>query len=261
MSKSKGVRLPPNTPSTFRDVIKTTSQILNEQFAASYIVTHKGVRGAAREKNLVREFLSTHFPPQFGYATGEVASADGKRSRQQDIIIYHATRAPVLYRQDEIQVVPSEAALAVVEVKTHLTSHELKKSAKQLASVKGLARNAYLGQHLNVESSDKQGILGYVFAYDSADLASLAKTLAGMPEHHRSAIDGVFVLNKGSLHYSNSRGFALGGGKPTIDTSDLPLMRLYLLLWNHLIRAWTPPIRLAAYFRTIVPPEDASRSS
>jgi hypothetical protein len=239
-------------------ILSSTADVLRAEFKRSAdALDHKGLRGTAREVNLLRGFLGTYFPPQFCYATGEVIAADGSRSGQQDIIIYHGTRTPVLYQTESIALVPVEGVLATIEVKTRLDGQELAKACEQVASCKRLKRIAYEDQHLTVEvkgGRPPSPILGLVFAYDSISLDELHTQLRARPENDGAELDGAFVLDKGNL-----LPFALGSEQPQpwrargtelrMDSTS-PLLRLYTLLWQALMKAWTPPIRVNDYFKT-----------
>ncbi len=244
----------------FRAVLGNTSKILQARFDESRVLLHRGLKGSAREIALIMEFLKRCLPPQFACATGEVASSDGKRSSQQDVIIYHASRCPLLYRNEDIEVVPAEGVLAVIEVKSKLDRQELTKAVGQVATAKRLKRTAFLDQHLNVERTDGQGdgILGFIFSYESVSLSSIRNALGDVRKKPHHEVDGVFVLGRGSIVHADSQGAVQGRafrGSTLVEEHDEPLVRFYLFLWSHLIRAWTPPIRLNDYFGDYSPPQ------
>jgi hypothetical protein len=238
-------------------ILASTALVLEAEFLKSAdALEHRGLRGTAREIPLVRDFFSKLFPSQFSYACGEVISSDGSRSGQQDVIIYHGTRTPVLFQSESIALVPVEGVLGVVEVKSMLDGRELESAIEQVSTVKRLRRTAYHEQHLNVEFKKDRPpseILGYVFAYRSIDLAELARRIKEKTEADSPAIDGVFVLDKGIIiHTSPESGKPLPAwSQGTIlraDTKSSPLLTMYTLLWSALMRAWTPPIRVSDYF-------------
>lgn len=240
----------PNLSEVFRH---SARRLVEEYEITRVALEHRGLKGTAREEAL-SQFLTAHLPAQFQSATGEIISTTG-RSKQVDLIIAHATRTPTLYRSGNIQVVPIEAVLAAVEVKTTLDEGELSKALSNIQSVKALKKTAFFGSEdplhsLNKDLPKSQPIPGYIFAYDSISLAcvlqALAKAQSRVPRERW--IDGVFVLKKGHLMPLPS-----GSGYVLKTDAEASLLSFYLTLWERLILSRTPPIRLDAYFPDLSP--------
>lgn len=254
-------RQPRKRASLFRDVFEATAKVLDARWAEAEALDHRGLRGHVRERALVLEFLSRVLPPQFRCVSGEVADSHGGRSRQQDIVVFHASRCPPLYTSEAVQVVPVEAVLAVVEVKTELRLSQLDEVVAGARSVKRLKATAYERQHLTVRRRKPRGggdpsgrIAAYVVAWKGPTLDSLRRTLTACERRHGGPwMDGVFVLDRGSLipAAGTSRrrlDGQLSSSRLVADDSAARLLRFYLSLWQVLVRAWTEPIRLGDYF-------------
>lgn len=242
-------RVKANRAIDFSDVFHHSAKRLIEEYEITRIaLAHRGLKGTAREDALA-EFLGAHLPSQFQCTTGEIIST-AARSKQIDLIVTHATRMPTLYRSGNIQVVPIEAVLAAVEVKTRLDESELLKAIANVQSVKTLTKEAFYEKedplyNLNKGLSIAREVPGLIFAYDSISMKRIAQILKDSQKHVRRErwVDGVFVLQKGCMALvSSSSAYALR------TDSASTLLSFYLTLWNHLILSRTPPIRLDAYF-------------
>lgn len=89
------------------------------QQAKVYITKHNPTTGALAEA-VLREFLQEHLPRGVSVEEGFIISPDGWLSKQCDIIIYDSHRFAPFYRAGQLVVVPTEAVLAVIEVKTSI---------------------------------------------------------------------------------------------------------------------------------------------
>lgn len=236
-----------------QDVFRHSSKRLLEEYEITRIaLSHRGLKGTVREEALSK-FLCTRFPPQFQCTTGEIISTTAK-SRQVDLIISHATRTPTLYRSGNIQVVPIEGVLAAVEVKTTLNEGELSKALTNIQSVKRLSKSAFYQEEDPLHSVKKnlpkpRAIPGFIFAYESISLNRIAAALKRLQQRvdQKFWIDGVFVLKEGYVIPLKDSDYAVEAD------AQSALLSFYLTLWNQLILAWTPPIRLDAYFPQFTP--------
>lgn len=82
-----------------------------------------GDRGDVRENRLAR-FLKDQLPSRFSVVSGEVIDAAGNQSGQTDILIFDGANTRPLVTSGDVAIVPAEAVLATVEVKTKLTRVE-----------------------------------------------------------------------------------------------------------------------------------------
>ncbi|MDF7663955.1 hypothetical protein PT282_04660 [Bifidobacterium sp. ESL0763] len=109
--------------------------------------SHNGSAGTGLE-NIVKAFLSKLLPQKIGIVSGEAIDSNGHRSRQLDLILYDKNQMPVfMYTEfSDMALVPVEAILGVIEVKTTLTVDELKTCCTNCQSIKKLSRVAYRPQ-------------------------------------------------------------------------------------------------------------------
>lgn len=125
---------------------------------------HLSLRGRAREiflRDLLRPFLN----PNLNTCTGVVVDSEGRQSNQIDIIIYDKSLLPPILLTAEEGIIPCESTLATIEIKSKLTSIELKQSVINARSVKALHPQFY---EPNPTTETKSSILCCVFAYKSA---------------------------------------------------------------------------------------------
>lgn len=103
-------------------------------------VNHPGEGGSARE-HVVRRFLESIVPSDFGVDTGFVIDARGGVSRQIDVVIFRKAHCPVL-DVGGVRYFMVESVAAVIECKASIQSKERLVSAlDNLASVKDLDRS------------------------------------------------------------------------------------------------------------------------
>lgn len=106
------------------------------------IANHGDIKGFGREA-LVNEFLQTHLPDSIEYLTGEIIDELDQRSGQVDIILQSKLfpKVPLL---GNTQLVFSDAVMAVIEVKSNLTTQHLNATLSQFRKIKGLKRQSII---------------------------------------------------------------------------------------------------------------------
>lgn len=129
-----------STPSSGARLLESFVEQTEARLKAAILIGHGGEVGRAREQAL-RDLLRSFLPPSLGVTTGFVIDAHGGQSRQQDIIVhfadYHAR-----FDLGGIPLVPVEAVIAVLEVKSSAASSSvLRDCYDNLASVKRLDRS------------------------------------------------------------------------------------------------------------------------
>lgn len=132
------------------------NRILRDAFAADIkraidtakavqAVEHLGVRGRIREI-LAGELIRPLFPATVEIITGVVAdhagSAAANQSGQEDILVYSTDAMPGGLRVAETGLLPVEACLAVIEVKSVMTAAEVRQSIEHARRISSL-RSAY----------------------------------------------------------------------------------------------------------------------
>lgn len=101
---------------------------------------HPGEYGALRE-SLVRELLSNFLPESYGISHGFIISPNGIVSNQCDIIVYYKPFTPVIRTPEHQRFFPVESVVAVVEVKSNITSGILREALTKLVKVKQMRAN------------------------------------------------------------------------------------------------------------------------
>lgn len=148
---------------------------------------HSGMRGELYEA-LLRDFLRDYLPQRFYIGTGQVMGSNpslnseglySRLSKQIDIVIFDALNHPILLPKYEL--FPIEGTLAVIEVKSKLTTQELVgdggaleniESAKRLLSkeadtVLQTPRIVEIEGQNAVDVRSMPSPLGVVFAFES----------------------------------------------------------------------------------------------
>lgn len=162
---------------------------------------HALTKGEEVEKILI-EFLKTHLPKRFDIASGFILDKNGQISTQQDIIVYDALNA-LLYSVDSNNcIIPNDNVALSVEVKSRLTSKEVKETANKVEIIKGLYKTL---DNVNVSRPNNRLIsyttLSFIFAFSSTmsmeKIASVLKEECVERVSEGKHIDGIFVLDKG----------------------------------------------------------------
>ncbi|MGV7223565.1 MAG: DUF6602 domain-containing protein [Nitrospinales bacterium] len=94
---------------------------------------HSVMVGTAREF-IIKRVLKTILPPVVHFGSGKVFDANGKKSRQIDIIIYDS-RFPVFEIESGIGIYPIEGVIATIEVKSTITNKSLHEALENSMSL------------------------------------------------------------------------------------------------------------------------------
>lgn len=98
---------------------------------------HAVLKGRLREL-LVTELIEPLLPNGVRAITGILIDSKGNQSNQLDIIIYSSDILPPIIQSNEQSIIPVDAALQVIEVKSQLNATEIRDSIKKGESVKTL---------------------------------------------------------------------------------------------------------------------------
>ena len=225
-------------------------------------LTHPGLRGAAFEESF-RSFLRSYLPKALDISTGILVDADGRHSRQLDVIISDAAKTPIFYSVGDTRVIPIECAYMVIEVKAMLNAGALTTIRENMESVRQLTKRAYVADkgdvvsstHLYGRSWDIWPVNYFVFAYDSTDLVGLSLVLRQQQESFKqlepARIDTVCVLDKGVIcnRLADGKFDALPEPGSTVfacQTTDA-LLLFYSLISRYSNQAWLPHFRFTDY--------------
>lgn len=195
----------------FQHTLHAAEDSLWSSFQESRLYAQRGDIGDAREDALAY-FLRQRLPQRFAVASGEVVDTIGTQSGQTDILIYdQSATAPLTQGRNVI--LPAEALLATVEIKSILSKDEIEKSVKGINMLHAMRPwdapfGLVNGTKGSVTDSELPRILTTIFAYESnlgehdwavKELARVraACTDVSMPV---TCLDRVAVLNRGLIN-------------------------------------------------------------
>lgn len=213
------------------------------QFSADFLKTdgfrHALTKGEEREAP-VQRFLRENLPSGFGIERGEAVDPLGAHSPQLDAMLFDRLRNIPVHAGGST-LLPAEALLASVEVKTELTKSELVSSFRAASKLRSLRpfKRPLIGTDRGAESKgDSCRYFHVVFAYktDLVQSSWLEREHARVVEAaadvgcSTEAIDRVYVAERGLIHPGSNRGID-ETGRP-----GLGLMNLYMHLLNFVLR-------------------------
>ena len=109
---------------------------LASRFLKSKRLKHAVTKGEEREVP-IQEFFAEHLPSTFSGARGEVVDSRDEHSPQLDLMIYDSIRNFAFYSGNSA-LLPAEALLVSVEVKSLLTRDEIRRSILAAQRLKAL---------------------------------------------------------------------------------------------------------------------------
>lgn len=216
--------------------------------------SHPGTMGDASEFNWLK-LLRDYLPNRYSVDKAFVVDSRGKRSEQQDLVVYDQQYTPFILKKDGMIFVPAESVYTVLEVKQTLNKAHLDYAAEKAASVRRLHRTSVDIRHAGGQydairpfhipagivtlSCDWSPPLGDPFR--EAVLAH-----ADSDEHR---IEYGCVLDAGAFHVS-------AGDEGTVDIvcsrADVSLMSFLLTLSHTLQQLGTvPAIDVLAYAKCL----------
>lgn len=160
---------------TYRDLYLARARAAVGAAKASTGITHNGIKGEIREI-VLRDLLRPLLPADLAVGTGQIISASGDTSSQQDIVLYDRSILPPVMLDERLGLFPIESVLFAIEIKSVLNATELKNSN---AAAEALLRlQLCSGQYDTSDQPLNHNLkrpLYAVFAFDS-DLAKSGKT-------------------------------------------------------------------------------------
>jgi len=138
---------------------------------------HKGLKGQLREI-VIRDLLRPLFPADIGAGTGEVITADGHQSRQQDVVVFDRRILPPILFEQAYGFFPLESVLVCIEVKSNLTAGELRAAHRNALELESLCTRGLAGSHDaddKPEATESRYLAPCLFAFGS-DLTGRGKS-------------------------------------------------------------------------------------
>lgn len=127
--------------------------------SSTSVLSHTVNIGTARE-GFISNFLEDNLPEYISYHSGEIFDSRENKSGQIDLIL-HPMTSPKLNIYKSINLFPVETVLAVIEVKSNLTTNELNKVLSASTQIKNLEN-----VNSNLSENDDFNVPYIVFAYD-----------------------------------------------------------------------------------------------
>lgn len=227
-------------------VVRTITARLEAELQGTVDIAHSASKGRVREALVLEQVLRRVLPETVGLAHGaEIVSSDGTTSGECDIVVYDRD-VPLLYRAETFTVIPIEAAMGVIEVKSMLDARELARAVPSLHRIKKMPRSALRRDRDDPRRVGRYGRLwptvpvsAHIVAFDSIDIRSLADQLRAL-EQGRSqweCLDSVYSLTKGYLMDAS------GNPQRLIVESDARgqvVLAMVIELLNLFQRTWQP---------------------
>ena len=156
------------------------------------VFEHGTSQGTASEQQWL-ELLEAYLPKRYRAAPGFVINAEGRRSRQIDIVIYDELGSPPLFPHAAGVHLPVESVYGVFEVKTEIHRDFLNEAGEKVASVRELRAEGSVREILG-------GLLAISSVWAEGGFArNLEGALGRLPEGHR--IDLGCALEEASFEY------------------------------------------------------------
>ncbi len=121
---------------------ESVAKKLEADFDVTAAQPHQGVKGQARERAVIREFLRPYLPKRFSIGTGLIVDSVGHVSKQQDIVVFDELNFPVLQDHDETKLFFSEQVLVTIEVKSTLDHNAVQDMVEKSISLASLKRRS-----------------------------------------------------------------------------------------------------------------------
>ena len=115
-------------------------EILSAFAHASDTELYVGNNNSKNREAFVRLFLRSHLPPGFRVTTGEIIDSLSNKTGELDVVVVNDSSPSLTIDTTESIIAPilADNVLSVIEVKTSLTTDQLKKALSQMRPVKAL---------------------------------------------------------------------------------------------------------------------------
>ncbi len=226
---------------------------------------HQGLKGRSREiflTNLIKPMLS----PNIEISSGTIIDSHEGQSRQIDIIIYDRSILPPILLNSEEGIIPIEAVLSTIEVKSSLNKTELNASVNNARSIKRLRPHFY---EMNGENNQKNSTACYLFAFNSdlsksSELDRLKKTVEELNVSENQEINipisGLCVAKKKYFTYCKTISPDINFAEHHYieDREEEIVLDFIINLINttNALSAQRSPIFLTQYFRNVIGHDD-----
>jgi len=194
---------------TYLKALQLIADLSKRELAA--LMPHRGERGRIAEE-IIRGVLQRTLPKRFSIGTGVLISASGETSSQTDIVIFDNFHNSPLLSEFGVGVYPVEIVYATIEVKSVLTTPELKKSLDAIRKIRKVGRKKhYVVPGISITAEGKPVMetrhvtltvpsRSYVVAFGQSGLGknygAFCQKLRACLDEHNDHVHGVAVLEK-----------------------------------------------------------------
>ena len=157
---------------------------LMAQADAAGVLSSSTGKGSAREQ-LLGDTLDSCLPNRLQVERGEVVDGNGLTTGETDLVLVDSNRGSRVIGGESV--IPVEAAIAVVEVKSSLRGGELESAVKKIARVKALTRGPHTGIYNFSDATEPRiavpptKTLGVIFGYTAPKGTTILKRLGDNP--------------------------------------------------------------------------------
>jgi hypothetical protein len=116
---------------------------------------HPGTMGDASEFNWLG-ILRAYLPNRYSVEKAFVVDCDGKKSEQQDLVVFDQQYTPFILKKDGMVFVPAESVYTVIEAKQSLNKGYIDYAAQKAASVRRLRRTSVAIRHAGGKYKPKE---------------------------------------------------------------------------------------------------------
>lgn len=112
-----------------KKIIKARYNHIKELFDLSSVIEHPVEKGGFREY-FISDLIRPLIPPHFGIGNGIIMDKYGHQSPQIDVLIYDKRNLQPIFEADNRGIYPIDAVIAVIEIKTIITSTDIRNLQK-----------------------------------------------------------------------------------------------------------------------------------
>lgn len=233
-------RVPRYASAQLSERMKEAGEQLALDFRKATAFGHAVARGSKREES-VREFLSDRLPGGYAVTTGFTFDAHDNVSKQLDILIYRVRDTPFLLKGEPV-LVPCESLLAAIEIKSELTTDEIRAGlgiAQSIRKLKPFDKSFVNARQRGKAADENPRCLFTILAFGSnlaeggdwlaregARFARVADEMKVPPQY----VDRLIVIDRGIINCVEGR------GHDSVRSGQTAIQIFFVHLMNHLFR-------------------------
>ena len=189
----------------FQEHCRRMEKVLATQAEAAGIFDHPDNIGEAREV-FMNHFLKNNLPPHLRLWTGEiidhtVTPTNQKRRHQVDLAVARDDVPVFRVDEDAAALMPCEAVLATIEVKSQLTKEHAFSAFRAIQAWRAMERSG--GAGIALVRAPPSRIINYIFAFKGPTIETLAAYMREFSDKNAVPLGHLFdvcvVLNRGTI--------------------------------------------------------------